>query len=80
MRRTLNYILRTGGAASPMYRRLRPHAVRIWSGEHTAYWRSEGRGYTLDPVEAGCYSFREAFERTKHCGPEKRIAFELVET
>lgn len=78
MRRTLNHILRTGGRKSPIFQRLCMRTVRIWSGEHGAYWRSDSRGYTLDRFDAGYYVFHDAFNRTRHCGPEKRIAFELV--
>lgn len=49
--------------------------VTIWSREHLAWWREDGRGYTRDPFEASRYSFEEAFKRTKHCGPEKKIVF-----
>lgn len=52
--------------------------VRIWSGEHGAYWRAESSGYTSDSLSAGVYEFDEAWRRTRHCGPEKRIAFEPI--
>jgi hypothetical protein len=50
--------------------------VRIWSGEHHAYWRPGGSGYVACPCGAGLFALRDAYARTKHCGPEKRISFE----
>lgn len=52
--------------------------VRIWSGEKAGWWRPHARGYTCDPKQAGLYDFEDAFQSTSHCGPEKRIAFELT--
>lgn len=52
--------------------------VRIWSGEHFAYWRPASAGYTTDGLGAGIYEFSDAYARTRHCGPEKRIAFEPI--
>lgn len=52
--------------------------VRIWSGEHGAYWRPNGAGYVSEQAGAGIYRFEEAYRSTRHCGPEKRIAFEFV--
>jgi len=49
--------------------------VFIWSAEHHAFWRPDGAGYTEHLSAAGRYSFRAAFDRTKHCGPEKRIEY-----
>lgn len=54
------------------------HQVRIFSREHDCYWRPEGAGYTTDGLEAGVYEFDDAFRRTKHCGPEKRIEYRRV--
>lgn len=34
----------------------------IWSNEHTAFWRPNHRGYCSFIVDAGRYSFEEAFE------------------
>ncbi len=45
----------------------------IWSGEHRAYWRANGAGYTVVESEAGHYTQEEAERVTKHCGPEKMI-------
>lgn len=47
--------------------------VFIWSGEHGAYWRENGCGYTTQRSAAGRYSRADAEARTSHCGPEKRI-------
>lgn len=52
--------------------------VRIYSGEHTAYWRPEGGGYTTDPDGAWVTTFQQAFDRTRHAGPEKMISFSEV--
>lgn len=49
--------------------------VYIWSREHGAYWRPNAEGYTSDKTQAGIYGFEEAFDRTKHCGREKRIEY-----
>ncbi|HEV7293080.1 MAG TPA: hypothetical protein VGN79_12245 [Devosia sp.] len=53
--------------------------VRIWSGEWSAWWRPESRGYTDDITQAGIYSFEDAWATSAHCGPEKKIAYEIVE-
>lgn len=51
--------------------------VYIWSHEHNAYWRANGSGYTCRVTDGlGVYDFEDAFERTRHCGPEKMIEFE----
>lgn len=52
--------------------------VRIWSDEHRAYWREGGAGYTAQPHQAGVYTFNDAYSRTRHCGPEKGIVYEIV--
>lgn len=49
--------------------------VFIWSAEHVAWWRPERAGYTRHIEAAGVYSFEDAWNATRHCGPEKRIAF-----
>ena len=49
--------------------------VRIYSAEWTAYWRGKGNGYTEDPRESHVWDIKEAFEKTSHCGPEKKIQF-----
>ena len=50
-------------------------SVRIWSAEHRAWWRPERAGYTTLLETAGVYSFADAYDATKHCGPEKRIVY-----
>jgi len=57
----------------------RGKVVYIYSNEHDAYWRTDGHGYTSDGLEAGLFRFEEAWDRTNHVGPEKRIEFRLVE-
>lgn len=54
--------------------------VRIWSDERQAYWRVNGAGYTDDwnVADPGIYTLKEAYERTIHCGPEKKIFFEFL--
>ena len=47
--------------------------VLIWSGEHRAWWRPNGQGYTADRDCAGRWWANEARAMTAHCGPEKRI-------
>ena len=54
--------------------------VKIWSGEHRAYWRPDGKGYTTDPHFAGLYPLKNALERSRHAGPEKKISYELAHT
>lgn len=49
--------------------------VRIWSAEHAAWWRPLGHGYSIKDQNAGIWSFPAAYAMTKHCGPEKRIAY-----
>jgi len=50
----------------------------IWSGEHRTWWRANGNGYTNRREYAGRYTIGDAFARTRHCGPEKAIAFERL--
>ena len=50
--------------------------VVIWSGEHRAWWRPDGHGYTGDIRYAGLYTLQDARDRTMHCGPEKEICIE----
>lgn len=53
--------------------------VRIWSNEHRAWWRPEGCGYTTNVNEAGIYTFKDAFDCTSDCGPEKGIEYYVCE-
>lgn len=49
--------------------------VRIWSGEHRAWWRANRSGYCSDVAGAGVYPFEDAWQASQHCGPEKQIAY-----
>lgn len=42
------------------------------------YWRPDAAGYTSDGLEAGVYDFEDAWRRSSHCGPEKRIVYKKV--
>lgn len=52
--------------------------VIIWSNEHRAWWRPNGRGYTTVKSEAGIYNIGDAWNRVSGCGPEKRIVLQSV--
>jgi hypothetical protein len=39
------------------------------------YWRPDGCGYTGCVRKAGIYTFEDAYNRTSHCGPEKRVGY-----
>lgn len=52
--------------------------VLIWSGEHRAWWRPQGLGYTDDRDEAGRWFFDDALATVRHCGRDKRISFEMA--
>lgn len=56
-----------------------PLPFLIYSGEHGAYWRPGGHGYTTRPDEAGRWTLAEAYFATKHCGPEKAISFQPID-
>lgn len=47
--------------------------VLIWSGEHQAWWRDGGEGYTDNYTLAGRFTRAEALEETAGLGPEKKI-------
>jgi hypothetical protein len=49
--------------------------VRIWSAEHCAWLRSKADGYTTKDDEAGLWDFPDAYDKTKHCDPKKRIMY-----
>lgn len=78
MRVTLNGINRRGLANWRGREHWLGRKVRIWSAEHQAWWRANRCGYTVHPEAAGTYSFAEAWEATRHCGPEKRIIYEAL--
>ena len=52
--------------------------VRIWSGQWGKYWGTHYNGYTSDRHQAGIYFATDAYEHTKHVGPEKEIYLEPV--
>lgn len=66
------------GQFGPKARRFVGKSVHIWSGEHRAYWRPHSAGYTTEVERAGTYDFMDAYYRTRHCGPEKKIVYELM--
>jgi hypothetical protein len=72
---TLNGIKRRGGDQCAKFRLMQGKQVRIWSCEHLAWWRPDRAGYTVFKDAAGIYSFEDAYEATKYCGPEKRITY-----
>lgn len=76
MRRRMIYFLKN--PLPSVEARFRKASVRIWSGEHNAWWRANCRGYTIYSSAAGLYSFADALANTRHCGPEKRIFFETT--
>ncbi len=49
--------------------------VLIRSQEHGLYWRDQRSGYRPDLAHAGAYYFKESWESTNHCEPEKGIAY-----
>lgn len=51
------------------------HLVRIYSAEWSAYWRGTGQGYTSCKSASTIMTIDDALERTRHCGPEKRIQY-----
>lgn len=48
-------------------------AVLIRSGEHGAWWRHGGHGYTDNTFEAGVFTAEEAERIVRGCGPEKML-------
>lgn len=75
---TLNGINRVGLANLKSREWWSTRRVRIWSAEHRAFWRPGGNGYTAYGASAGDWDFADAYDRTKHCGPEKRIVYYSV--
>lgn len=53
--------------------------VHIVSGQWGCFWGPDGSGYTDKKADAGIYTFEDAWSRTYHCGPEKRIRFAVAE-
>jgi hypothetical protein len=50
--------------------------VKIYSGEHSAYWQENGHGYTGEWGDGvWVLPLKEAFEQVKHCCPSKCIEF-----
>lgn len=39
------------------------------------FWRENAQGYTLDPADAGTYTFTEAMKYVEGLGPEKQARF-----
>jgi hypothetical protein len=62
----------------PNWDRWAGRKVRIWSDEWRAWWRPNGNGYTDDEAQAWVLPFPEAYDRTHHCGPEKKINYFAV--
>lgn len=54
---------------------MRYQIVLIWSGEHAAWWKPNGKGYTDDRDVAGRWWYEDALSATAHCGPDKKISF-----
>lgn len=52
--------------------------VRIWSGEWKQWWMPNGQSYSPNIEDAGIYDVEDAFKRTRHCGPEKKIKLVAV--
>lgn len=49
--------------------------VHIWSAQHGMWWATDGAGYASDQRHAGTFTMQDAWARTSHCGPEKRIVY-----
>lgn len=75
-RRLLTSMQRKGGERTRA--KLAGTKVFIWSDEHRAYWRPGRAGYTTHQIAAGIYDFEDAWNSTRHCGPEKRIVFIVI--
>jgi hypothetical protein len=73
MRLTLKAIQQ--GRAPKAFERFKGRKVLIWSAQWLAWWRPESAGYTSAINDAGIYDFDDAYKRTLHCGPEKRIEY-----
>ena len=53
--------------------------VRIWSGEHQAWWGKDGKGYYSEIASAGIYTIKDAYATTSHCCKKKKIEFHSVD-
>lgn len=53
--------------------------VAIWSGEHGAYWRDSGHGYTTKACDAGKFDVADATRKIKGLGPEKACRIVMIE-
>ncbi len=74
MKRTLN-----GMKRHPNIReRFAGKSVRIWSDQWKQWWRPDANGYTPEIAEAGVYDFEDAWNRSHHCGPGKKIVYVLA--
>lgn len=49
----------------------------IWAGDGGCYWLANYCGYG-GISDAGIYDFEDAFEHSRHCGPEKRIEYHFL--
>jgi hypothetical protein len=58
---------------------MRNKVVLIWSGEHHAWWRPGGVGYTEHRYLAGRWFYEAAVKTATGCGPEKKIYFMLAD-
>lgn len=53
--------------------------VRIWSGEHGAWWRPDAAGYTGHIEASGLYTPADALDHTRGLDKSKRISFGVAE-
>lgn len=74
MRRTLVGMKRNPGIKE----KFKGKKVRIWSGQWRQWWRPGANGYSPLAEEAGIYEFDDAWDKSAHCGPEKKISYQIV--
>lgn len=65
-----------GGECTPRSASAESDFVLIWSGEHRAWWRANGNGYTTVREDAGVYTRDDAIRRTAHCDAGKLISIQ----